>query len=615
MLSRKISISLVLIPALAGLSLLVSGCAQQRVALPEERRLPPVVSSHPEPPPPGPAPSVAVERPQFPVQEAPPVGTGKITEEPLEVTARDTSPVPEAPAETPPQKPRVSEEDLRFVEQRLLAYEERYRQWVESKQEKQIPGQDSAATLEKNGCAEEFERILEAHRELRNRMTVARFSPWHHIDVEDIARLHRMDIEFLESECAADSSLGQSPDDFTPAGPDPSRQNAAQLAENQVVDAEKRGDSPGAIASYQDLVRNFPEHAPAATTREHYGLALLRSGRRSEAAAIFTELTTSSISSMEKTSPLQAQLRLADLLLASGNVAEATAAYTALARRHSEMTAEQTRIQTQVAALRSLQTDRSEETNAYLALFRGVTLFDGKENGAGLMSQADRFIKAYPSTPLGESARSLRHAVEEQLTSWSGQKLRLANQLIREQKKLEAQAVLEELAAADLPPAIRERVQTMLAEVSSGRIQGASPVETATSDALSARWETANTDLDASRYDEAIQGYRSLLETEYGPMARIKLKDAAEKAATDNRKKAATLFGKATRTADGAEKRNLLLSSRKLLVESLEKYPQAEITGKVRQNLDDLDQYITRFDPSLLESAGTPGTDQGIRAF
>ncbi|MDD5759150.1 MAG: hypothetical protein PHI06_08710, partial [Desulfobulbaceae bacterium] len=55
------------------------------------------------------------------------------------------------------------------------------------------------------------------------------------------------------------------------------------------------------------------------------------------------------------------------------------------------------------------------------------------------------------------------------------------------------------------------------------------------------------------------------------------------------RRQAAALYSKAKKTFDPEVKRQALLSSRTLLVELIEKYPDCSIVEKARQNLKVLD--------------------------
>ena len=81
----------------------------------------------------------------------------------------------------------------------------------------------------------------------------------------------------------------------------------------------------------------------------------------------------------------------------------------------------------------------------------------------------------------------------------------------------------------------------------------------------------------------------------------MKIVEAANQAASQMRKEAASLFIKAGRTPDFEQKKELLLASHRLLTEILDKYPQTDLQDKVNQNKVILEEQIRKIDPALLE--------------
>lgn len=599
---------------LAGAGLLLSGCGTPRVAVPEKARKAPVVR-------PAPRPVVKQTRPAAPAPTRP--------EKTLVVKtpAREVFPSPSR------KKIRFSEADLRFVEQRLAVYEKKFRQWLEVRAGKGGLARDMVGPLQWQGCSGRFERILSGYQRMQEEIIASRSpSPWaDNTEQSDMDDILQQDIAFMESRCGRPPGPG--PDEPGPSLQTAavSRKMAAQSAEALIVAYVNQGNDIEAISAFQDLGRKFPGHVPDAVTRQQYGLALLRTGQRKAAGAVFSRLAAEAVNTDLKQTPWQRQHNLADLLLAAGDLSGAQSLYQQLAQAHAGLAAEHKRLQVQVDALRALRVDRSEETNAYLTLFRGVTLFSGRQGGPALIKQADRFDRTLPGTPLAASARYLRQTVEERLTAWAGSRLQRVNILMKQGNKQQAKSVLEELAGADLPAAVQERVESMLTEINAraevsgdtvtivqaGPTVEQKPLSLLTGDevtlqeqSLAMQWEAANRSLEMRHYDEAIKGFTALLPTDYGAMAGIKIKTVAKQVAAENRKQAAILFAKATKTTNPERKKELLLSSRRLLADIIEKYPQAGIMDKVRRNLDNLDRYIRRYDPTLLEEKTVePGPD------
>jgi hypothetical protein len=103
----------------------------------------------------------------------------------------------------------------------------------------------------------------------------------------------------------------------------------------------------------------------------------------------------------------------------------------------------------------------------------------------------------------------------------------------------------------------------------------------------------------------------ALQETEYADKAKAKITDAANLAAGQMRKEAASLFIKAGKTSDIETKKELLLASHQLLKDILVKYPQTDLLDKVNQNLAVLEGQIRRIDPALLEEPAEDFTPEG----
>ena len=83
--------------------------------------------------------------------------------------------------------------------------------------------------------------------------------------------------------------------------------------------------------------------------------------------------------------------------------------------------------------------------------------------------------------------------------------------------------------------------------------------------------------------------------------ANQKIIEAANLAAAQMRKEAASLFSKAVKTSDIEKKEELLLDSHRLLSQIPVRFPQTELLDKVYQNISILEEQIRKIDPALLE--------------
>jgi hypothetical protein len=109
--------------------------------------------------------------------------------------------------------------------------------------------------------------------------------------------------------------------------------------------------------------------------------------------------------------------------------------------------------------------------------------------------------------------------------------------------------------------------------------------------------------VNGQRFEEAINVFRSLLDTEYSDKARAKISELTLDAANADRRKAADLFIRFTKTTDLESRKKLLVESRKYLKNILVKYPEVEIASKVRGNIERVEQEMNAIDPNLVYMA------------
>ena len=128
---------------------------------------------------------------------------------------------------------------------------------------------------------------------------------------------------------------------------------------------------------------------------------------------------------------------------------------------------------------------------------------------------------------------------------------------------------------------------------------------------LSEQWNAAVSLLDSQRYDIAIPAFKALMGTEYEEKAKTKILEAANLAAGQMRKEAASLFINAGKATDIDKKKELLFASHRMLTEILTKYPQTDLRDKVNQNITILEGQIKKLDPAWLEELRneTPAAD------
>jgi hypothetical protein len=117
----------------------------------------------------------------------------------------------------------------------------------------------------------------------------------------------------------------------------------------------------------------------------------------------------------------------------------------------------------------------------------------------------------------------------------------------------------------------------------------------------SGQWDKAVLLLESGQYDDAIDAFARLFNTEYDIPARANIQKAAEVASVGMRRKSANIFVKARREMEYDLKKELLRESWQLLHDITVKYPEVKLIDKVRKNLLIIEKHIDGFDPLMLQ--------------
>ncbi len=197
----------------------------------------------------------------------------------------------------------------------------------------------------------------------------------------------------------------------------------------------------------------------------------------------------------------------------------------------------------------------------------------------------------------------MKNKATEAADKWFNDLVAEIDRLAKEKKFQEATAKIKELR-----PDIINDQQLDLLHAKNDELVMAEAVEQETSKTsklqeLEQRWNNGMMLVNSGRYDEAINVFNGMMDTEYAGKADAKISEISSLAARDDRSKAADLFVRSTRTTDLEEKKKLLIESRRLLKNILVKYPRADITDKVISNIQRVEQEMNAIDPQLISTA------------
>ncbi len=413
-------------------------------------------------------------------------------------------------------------------------------------------------------------------------------------DTVDPKRMQQLDITFLESRCGEILAIETS---VRPELIKEEPQYSFDEAQEIIISHVENENFHEALLGYSNLSTDYPEQKPAIFTQLNYGLALQYTGQVEAAARHFNKMLDSGDLSVE---PLSLQLEIADLLLASSNIAAAKSYYESFILAHRSIEAEKSWAMEQLAFLRSVDSE-SEDMLAYTKLLREFLIYDYRIHSVALNEKINTFATEHAGSPVAVGALRLKTFTIEQLNLWFGRQLVKIDSLVAEKKFTEATDILKNMTNYYLPADLQAVVQKTYYEVAQAELQETEDQRRIQEMELTEQWDAAVLLMDSQRFDLAISAFEILMGTDYEEQAAIKIVEAANLAAGQMRKEAASLFIRAGKTPDIEKKKELLLDSHRMLNEILVKFPQTDLLDKVHQNVAILEEQIRKIDPALLE--------------
>jgi tetratricopeptide (TPR) repeat protein len=520
-----------------------------------------------------------------------------------EQASQSQAPVPPAsrvPAfgtEAPPESREVKLDaaDIEFVRHRLDEYGKKFEYWLEFSEMAQEEKLAEEVTALEPECMQKLERILSGYSLLLEKMQKNDTIPLDQLAAVDPKKIQQLDIAFLESRCG--ELLAMDIPAQHEVVPEPKPKLSFDAAQKVIAAKVEQGRYQEALSAYGQLALDFPDQKPFLATRLNYGLALQYNGQVEAAARHFTDLLESGELSID---PIRLQREIADLLLASGNVAAAESYYDKVIQGYGSIGAEKTWAEEQLAFLASVDPG-SAGMAAYVKLLREFQTYDYRIDAPRLNEAIQDFAVQYAGTPFAVSALRLKTFAPEQMRSWFERQLIKIDYLVSEKRFTEAIDILKSMTRYYFPADLQAILQKTYYEVAQAEIEAREVQRRMQEIEFTKQWETATNLLESQRYDPAISAFEALMGTEYEEQAKIKITEASNLAASQMRKEAASLFVRAGKTMDPEQKKVLLLASHRLLTEIPTKYPQTDLLDKVEQNIAILEMQIMRFDPALLE--------------
>lgn len=498
----------------------------------------------------------------------------------------------------------VSLPSMAYINDRIFEYGRKLDRWKELDSQSVTMELKDEDAVQMVRCFRRLQNVLNGYSDLRTRMLqTQQVSTAEEISNEEILELQKNDIAFLENSCgrlladAKDQSVGWN-----------QREEGADLGQLETLIDRYSGSK-----EFEEVIKVWLQIPEFQINRVHlrtkilYGNALIFLHQEEKAARIYQQVVDQMSDSDEQATDLVSLRKiLADLYTASGNYQSAATEYKKISNDYMSIGRLEEWSKLQLSILDRSMAD-SPELVEFSSMLRNYLGFIPEQDGYKVVWQAEKFLTNYPYSPVAPNVDFIKESVTVSADKWFDGFMANVDKLSSEKKFTEALELLEtmetDLITAEKQLGIKEKSEALLlAEAVDRETDKMAKIQD-----LQHQWNNGMLLAQGGRYDEALVVFTNLLDTEYSIKAEAKIKELALEAAKADRRKAANLFIRFTKTTDLESKKKLLIESRKILKDILVKYPEVDIASKVLGNIDRVEQEMKNIDPLLVTMADQNG--------
>jgi hypothetical protein len=489
---------------------------------------------------------------------------------------------------------------LAFINDRIFEYGRKLERWkaLDSQAaQRQVKDQEAAEMVR---CFRKLQTVLGGYSELRGRLLqTERAKTAEKLGQAGIIDLEKSDIDFLESSCGrilaagGDQGAGWS-----------QREETGDLSQFEALIARH------AQQREQEEIVNVWKKIPAAQlgrvdwrAKVNYANALMMLHKTDQAAEIYKQVVEQmSAIDAQPTDLVSMRRTLADLYTASGNYRAAASQYKQISTDYSNLGKLEEWSKLQLSIIERSQ-EGGPELREYSTLLREYLSYRPDKSGYKLLWQAENFLTKYPYSPVASNVDVIKGRVKAAADKWFAAFMSDVEKLRAEKRFQEAQDLLKTLPTDIIGPEKQLALKGKNEELSLTDAVEKESQRMALMEQLQNRWNEGMVLAKAEKFDEALAVFATFAETEYALKAQEKIKELSLEAAKADRKKAANLFTRFTKTSDPESRKKLLLETHKLLQNILVKYPEVDLKAKVAGNLERVEQELMAIDPRLLVQA------------
>ncbi len=486
---------------------------------------------------------------------------------------------------------------MNYVNDRIFEYGRKLERWRE------IDAQSAALELNQQdtetmvNCFVDLQKVLDGYNQLRADMLQLNTSSSNLIiSSEEILDLQKSDISFLESICG--KLLAPEGDELVDWE---HREDATDLPQLETLIERYT-----ASREYEEVVQIWQKIPEQQIERVHlrtkilYGNALMFLHQEEKAAEIYQQIVDEmSVSDEQRTDLLSLRKILADLYTASGNYPAAENQYLNISQDYRDLGSIEEWSKLQLDILER-SAEGGPELTKYSNLLRNFLGFIPERDGFKIVWEAEKFLADYPYSAVASNVDIIRNTADARAKKWFDGFFVEVDELATEKKYLDAIEKLEAIPGDIISAEQKEQIKSrnddlILAEAVERETRKIERMQE-----LQTRWNEGMLKVEEGNYDEAIATFQTMLKTEYFAKAEDKIQEITLLAAKSDRRAAADMYIRYTKTSDLEMKKKLLTESRRLLSEILVKYPDVSIIDKVKGNITRVEQEMNKLDPLLL---------------
>ena len=486
---------------------------------------------------------------------------------------------------------------MNYVNDRIFEYGRKLERW------RAIDAQSAALELNQQdtetmvNCFVDLQKVLEGYNQLRADMLQLNTSTSSLIiSSEEVMDLQKSDVSFLESICG--KLLAPEGDEIVDWE---HREDATDLPQLETL-IERYTES----REYEEVVQIWQKIPEQQIDRVHlrtkilYGNALMFLHQEEKAAEVYQQIVDAmSVSDEQRTDLLSLRKLLADLYTASGNYSAAENQYLNISQDYRDLGSIEEWSKLQLDIL-DRSAEGGPELTKYSSLLRNYLGFIPERDGFKLVWQAEKFLADYPYSAVASNVDIIKNTADSRAKKWFEGFFVEVDGLASEKKYLDAIEKLEAIPGDIISAEQKEQIQSknddlVLAEAVERETRKIEKMQE-----LQTRWNEGMLKVEEGSYDDAIAIFQTMLQTEYFAKAEDKINEITLLAAKSDRRAAADMYIRYTKTSDMEMQKKLLTESRRLLSEILVKYPGVSIIDKVKGNISRVEQEMNKIDPLLL---------------